>query len=891
MNSRRLLLTAAILMLGLGLAADSRADISDASVLFLRIAPGSRPAGMGEAYVAIADDATATHWNPAGLGSAPLSDTWIEPKVPAEYRPLKAIAPVNRGGGKGYRAYDIWGLTPKGLVRYDNRKWYSEEVVSTKTDETLAKKVRAYFAVSDDQRLEGIIDRVAAVNNEGTLEELQQLRDQVLAVAPADHQDLSQVTADLDSLVVLWRECRVQWPKVREAQSLLKEGLKDSVMSNDELTRISLALERSRNRWLPEEIRIPYTALFTGEPSLIASSGKILLVGCSDGLARFNGSNWSMFSAADGLPSCHITALRSVGRLAIVGTDSGLVMFNGLTLEPLTTEDGFVPQGTIEAVGGSSMSMIVAVIAGDLYQYDGRRWKSTTAYAAVADDTPERIAEKFSLSGSPVERQLYLEKYRRVFQSVDTIAAAVPSEGDSASAGDSSSSNSETSGVPGYDSPITPGEIVEIPMISRVKGTVNDIHVDRLNRIWLATDYGVFWMDDKGWHAPGYVSHIVAEGETIDQIVAMRGLVLEDEIAQYRDLLADLNDIGDANPLKTGDAILVYSTPAAVSVNSISSDGDKLMVATKSGVIEYDGSRWARADMRTGRDNVIAVSSFGEDMWVATDSKIVVGADGRPDISLTHVPWLPDLASDMYYEFIAGTVPVSGVGTFGLSLTYLTYGSITRTGSSSSAEEGTFDAYDLAVAGSYGTSLTSKLKAGLSAKVILSRLADAGAGAELGSGTSTGFAVDFGLLYHMTPRLNWGLAVTNIGPSMKYIDAAQSDPLPCNLAFGLAYKLIQSEYSKILVTLETNKQLVGLNDGLSKELQELVLNGGLEFSYINLLAARGGYVWDQEGDVKVFTLGFGLRPIDLLQADFSYIPSQGSTPLSNTLRFSLRLML
>jgi len=40
----------------------------EAAAEFLLIAPGARPGGMGETNVAIADDATATYWNPAGLG-------------------------------------------------------------------------------------------------------------------------------------------------------------------------------------------------------------------------------------------------------------------------------------------------------------------------------------------------------------------------------------------------------------------------------------------------------------------------------------------------------------------------------------------------------------------------------------------------------------------------------------------------------------------------------------------------------------------------------------------------------------------------------------------------------------------------------------------------------
>ena len=40
---------------------------SRAAVLFLLIEPGARAIGMGESYVAIADDATASYFNPAAL--------------------------------------------------------------------------------------------------------------------------------------------------------------------------------------------------------------------------------------------------------------------------------------------------------------------------------------------------------------------------------------------------------------------------------------------------------------------------------------------------------------------------------------------------------------------------------------------------------------------------------------------------------------------------------------------------------------------------------------------------------------------------------------------------------------------------------------------------------
>src|SRR4030066_508493 len=68
-----------------------KASTSQSAVLFLRIAAGARAAGMGESFVAIADDATATHWNPAGLGIYPLTSTWIDYPL-QEKVALKALA-------------------------------------------------------------------------------------------------------------------------------------------------------------------------------------------------------------------------------------------------------------------------------------------------------------------------------------------------------------------------------------------------------------------------------------------------------------------------------------------------------------------------------------------------------------------------------------------------------------------------------------------------------------------------------------------------------------------------------------------------------------------------------------------------------------------------------
>src|ERR1700690_44276 len=53
-------------ILAAGIIQSVSAQVTTTSVPFLMIAPDSRASGMGEAGVALADDAWATYWNPAG---------------------------------------------------------------------------------------------------------------------------------------------------------------------------------------------------------------------------------------------------------------------------------------------------------------------------------------------------------------------------------------------------------------------------------------------------------------------------------------------------------------------------------------------------------------------------------------------------------------------------------------------------------------------------------------------------------------------------------------------------------------------------------------------------------------------------------------------------------
>ncbi len=884
---------------------DAVADISNAAVLYLRIAPGARAAGMGEAYVAITDDATATHWNPAGLGAYPLADSWIESGIPKRFRPLTDVAALKKGGAADYTAYDIWALSAKGLVRYNNKDWYLEERFTTKTDQTVREIVSSYFNIDDDERLLPMIERVAAVNNRRPRVFLDSLQQKVMAAVASDYSGMESLTSMFDSLLSAYNQCRVNWDQVDEIERRYKNGMKDSLLSEVETDRIAIAVEKARNRFIKEELVVPYSVNYQGQPSSLSATDGNLLIGTDQGLIVYNGKNWQTFTTEDGLPSDVVTCIYSVQSQTYIGTEAGPVRFFGQRIAPVEDAES-LPSGKVQAIGGRSRNDLWMVLGTDLYHFDGRVWSNSTQYKVALDDTPETIARRFGLYNSPGEAAIYLEKFDKANEATGGVgmvdpgsagqdllsmvaAGQVTTEGDSTLSDSTSEVAADTGSTETDNGGLVPGNIVRAPYVAEIKGRVNTIFGGPEGRVWIGTDYGLLYFDGSRWTTPGYRDYTMKPGETFEQLVAVRQLTDPQGQDEYAAMLTDINDLDDY-PIEAGRRVKMYLNPAAAEISEIIQVGERLFFATDVGLISYDGYYWERANIR-GLDRTPTGDIFtvDDEVWLVGEDKIVIKANALQQLTLMHVKWLPELTDDVYYEFISFVTSSREWGTFGGNITFISYGKFLRTNEAADTL-GSFDSFDIAFTGSYGTALTARLKVGLSAKFLYSKLSDLGAGLEKGKGTSAGFAVDFGLLYLMSNRLTLGMAVTNLGPKMAYIDAAQADDLPRNLAFGFAYELLKSEYYRLLVTSEINKILVGLDDGLKEELKQLVLNSGAEFLYANMFALRAGYIHDEEGDVKTITLGVGLALFDKLKFDFSYIPSGSTESLRNTLRVSLAVL-
>ena len=179
------------------------------------------------------------------------------------------------------------------------------------------------------------------------------------------------------------------------------------------------------------------------------------------------------------------------------------------------------------------------------------------------------------------------------------------------------------------------------------------------------------------------------------------------------------------------------------------------------------------------------------------------------ELAIMHVNWLPNLADDMYYEFLGFRKQFPTLGTLGGHLIYLNLGEQVRM-DEYAQYQGKFTSYMMAAAVSYSSKLSSSSSFGLNAKISYQHLVELGTGSEKGKGTSTDFGFDIGYMKKgwLTPNLDLGITMTNIGPKVSFIDPDQADPQPTNLTFGFAYELFRNDNNNFKMVYDVDKLLV-----------------------------------------------------------------------------------
>lgn len=179
----------------------------------------------------------------------------------------------------------------------------------------------------------------------------------------------------------------------------------------------------------------------------------------------------------------------------------------------------------------------------------------------------------------------------------------------------------------------------------------------------------------------------------------------------------------------------------------------------------------------------------------------------------------------------------------------------------------------------------------------------------------------------------WGVNIANIGPKLVYNELESGGFLPANLKIGGSIEHAFNEDHQLELALDLNKLLVpslpkyktdtagyvifgpdgpviekGMDpsrpvsnaiftsfydapNGFKEELQEVMMNAGMEYTFRDVFAARAGYSYAHENKgYSYVTIGAGGR-YKSFGLDVAYLfPTINRSPLENTYRVSLNVM-
>ena len=242
-------------------------------------------------------------------------------------------------------------------------------------------------------------------------------------------------------------------------------------------------------------------------------------------------------------------------------------------------------------------------------------------------------------------------------------------------------------------------------------------------------------------------------------------------------------------------------------------------------------------------------------------------------IDLTYAQLVPGLASDVNYNYATFVHPTSGWGGLALGLVFLSYGTSEGTDPFGNPT-GSFTSNEVSPALYYGTKLLADLSVGASLKYIRIQLAPQSL-----SGVGSTFGLDLAALYRIpAAKLNFGLNVQNLGPSVTFINEDERSPLSRNIKTGFAWDAYDKQGFRILAAGDFDQSLV-----TSSFYQ---LHGGVEIKYTDQIAGRVGYYYDPLGQLEGLTYGLGLGWKGL-SLDYGSIPQAKDSGLPNVSKITL----
>ena len=309
-------------------------------------------------------------------------------------------------------------------------------------------------------------------------------------------------------------------------------------------------------------------------------------------------------------------------------------------------------------------------------------------------------------------------------------------------------------------------------------------------------------------------------------------------------------------------------------------------------------------------------------------------AEDKWGFSLSYVPWLRQLVSDVNLAYLSGYFKIDPQQVIGGSLRYFSMGSITLTDINGTSG-GNVSPSEVALDFSYSRKLSDNFSGGVALRYIRSDLAG-GVGSTTAGATSysagNAFATDVSFYYHnrlgkegSRNSIAAGLNLSNMGSKISYDQGTTKEFLPANMKLGTTFTTQMSDSSSLSFSIDLNKLMVptpanivtyntdgtvvvtpdknssksvitsifgsfaDAPGGLKEELQEVTVSLGAEYWYRKQFAVRAGYFNESQykGNRKYFTAGVGIK-LNIAAIDVSYVvPVEHNNPLANTVRFTM----
>ncbi len=262
------------------------------------------------------------------------------------------------------------------------------------------------------------------------------------------------------------------------------------------------------------------------------------------------------------------------------------------------------------------------------------------------------------------------------------------------------------------------------------------------------------------------------------------------------------------------------------------------------------------------------------------------------DVHIMQSSLAEGLADDIALYWGGYAMPMGSHGALGFAMNYLDMGEQMGT-DENGQETGLFRSYMFAFSTTYGVRLSRTLGVGIGVKYFRDKLAPSGSLQDGGGGSGDSFGVDLGMLWKIPSiRSNIGLAVANLGPDIKHVDADQSDPMPRKVTLGLAFSAYHSEFMGLLLVADYLVPLYewqGDDYGFGLETDQSEYGMGVEWNYMRSLYVRFGYKSADYGDIADTTFGFGVDFNEwtgqAITFDFASVPQ--AKGLEKVTRFSL----